>query len=280
MNPIDFSQLFPAAKGWVDGLNHWGPFATLDKIDGPFSVSIFGAFHLVGLALLGGSSLLLNLRLLGTGVTDASIPAMEKGIRPWLITGFLVVLITGLIMGAVNAGKLYSSPAFFVKMEAMVAGLLITFGTSSSIARADGRVTVTAAFLGGVGFLFYALSMFGFALTIGLNPGTFHILVAGYAILTIISKRLRWIGLGVLGALCLGDALMYFVVGFDNQDPIFMDISKYAMWAAALALVGLLVFECYTRKTEPASPFARLMAVCAILTWVTAAAAGRWIGLS
>jgi hypothetical protein len=280
MKPIDFSQLFPEAKGWIDGLNHWGPFAVLDKIDGPFSVSIFGAFHLVGLALLGGASLLLNLRVLGAGVTDASMPATEKGIRPWLITGFLVVFITGLIMGGVNAGKLYSSPAFFVKMEAMVAGLLITFGTSSSIARADGRVTVTAAFLGGVGFFLYALSMFGFALTVGLNPGTFHILVAGYAILTIISKRLRWIGLGVLGLLCLGDALMYFVVGFDNQDPIFMDISRYAMWVVALALVGLLVFECYTRKTEPASPFARLMAVCAILTWVTAAAAGRWIGLS
>lgn len=280
MNPIDFSRLFPEAKGWVDGLNQWGPFAALDKVDGPFSVSIFGAFHLVGLALLGGCSLLLNLRVLGAGVTDVPMPAMEKSIRPWLITGFLVVFITGLIMGTVNAGKLYSSPAFFVKMEAMLAGLLLTFGTSSSIARADGRVSAAAAFWGGVGFTFYALSMLGFATTIGLNPGTFHILVAGFAILTIISKRLRLIGLGILGLLCVADALMYFVVGFDNQDMIFMSISKYATWVVALALVGLLVFECYTRKSEPASPFARLMAVCAILTWVTAAAAGRWIGLS
>src|SRR5262245_30888707 len=112
MNPIDFSQLFPEAKSWVDGLNQTQPWATLDKINGPFSVSIFGAFHLVGLALLGGTSLLLNLRVLGTGITDASLSATEKGIRPWLITGFLVVFITGLIMGTVNAGKLYSSPAF------------------------------------------------------------------------------------------------------------------------------------------------------------------------
>lgn len=280
MNPIDFSQLFPAAKGFVEALPTIEPFRTLDHINGPFSVSFFGAFHLVGLALLGGCSLLLNLRLLGTGVTDISLPGMEKGIRPWLITGFLVVFITGLIMGTVNGGKLYSSPAFFVKMEAMLAGFMITFGASSSIARADGKISPSAAFWGGIGFTFWALSMLGFATTIGLNPGTFHILVAGFAVLALISKRLRWIGLGIFALLALGDGLMYFVVGFDNQEPIFMEISKYAMWAVSLTLVGMIVFECYTRKSEPASPFARMMAVCAILTWVTTAAAGRWIGLS
>ncbi len=73
---------------------------------------------------------------------------------------------------------------------------------------------------------------------------------------------------------------MYFVVGLDNQDQIFLDITKYATMAAAALLVGLLGFEVSTGKAEPSSPLARIIALFSILSWVTVAAAGRWIGLS
>ena len=103
---------------------------------------------------------------------------------------------------------------------------------------------------------------------------------AGFAILVIFGTRTRWIGLAVIAALLLGDLLMYFVVGMDNQDQIYLDISKYATMAAAVLLVGLLGYEVSTSKAEPASPLARVIALFSILSWVTVAAAGRWIGLS
>lgn len=272
---MDFSKLLPGAAPWVEGLPKSWPFEYLQDIYAPF-----GALHLVGLALLGGCVILLNLRLLGAGIIDEPPSMIERNLRPWQITGACIVIGTGLIIGALNSSKLYYSPAFYAKMIALVAALIFTFGVANSVAKSEGVVSRNAkiaAAIGGVIWL-YSLGIFGF--TPGVNPGAVHMVEAGYAILVIFGQRTRWIGLAAISLLLVGDFLMYFVVGLDNQDQIFLDISKYATMTAAVVLVGLLGFEVFKGKAEPASPLARIIAVFSILTWVTVAAAGRWIGMS
>jgi hypothetical protein len=272
---MDFSKLLPAAQPWVEGLPKSWPFKYLQDVYAPF-----GALHLVGLALLGGCVLLLNLRLLGAGIVDEKPSTVERNLRPWQITGAVIVIGTGIIIGALNSSKLYFSPAFFAKMVALLAALIFTFGVANSVAKSEGEVSTTAKILAAVGGIvwLYGLGVFGTAA--GVNPGSVHMIEAGYAILVIFATRTRWIGAAAIGLLLIGDYLMYFVVGLDSQDQIYLDVSKYATMAAALLLVGLLGFEVTTGKAEPNSPLARVIAVFSILTWVTVAAAGRWIGMS
>ncbi|MEP7209750.1 MAG: DUF6644 family protein [Alphaproteobacteria bacterium] len=272
---MDFSKLFPGAQPWVESLPKAWPFVYMQDIYAPF-----GALHLVGLALLGGCVLLLNLRLLGAGITDEPPSVIEKNLRPWLILGACIVIGTGLIIGALNSSKLYFSPAFFCKMVALAAALAFTFGVSNSVAKSEGEVSTTAKIIAAVAGLvwLFALGVFGTAQ--GVNPGAVHMIEAGYAILVIFGTRTRWIGVAAISLLLVGDFLMYFIVGLDNQDQIWLDVSKYATMAAAALLVGLLGFEVFTGKAQPASPLARIIALFSILSWVTVAAAGRWIGLS
>ncbi len=104
------------------------------------SVWLFPAIetvHLLALSLLGGSILLLDLRLLGLGLTGQPASAIERSTRPWLIGAILTMITTGVLLGFSEALKLYDKQAFWVKMIALAAALIFTFLVRNPVARRD-----------------------------------------------------------------------------------------------------------------------------------------------
>jgi hypothetical protein len=272
---MDFSTLFPAAAHWVESLPGVWPFSALQDVYAPF-----GALHLAGLGLMGGCIILLNLRLLGAGLIELPASRLERSLRPWLILGVAVVLGTGVIIGALNSAKLYYSPAFFTKMVAMAAGLVFTFGVTTSVAKTEGKVSGSAKIAATIAALLWLFSMGVFAVTDGVNPGMFHLVTAGYALLAAFAQRTRLISLLIFGALVLGTIAMYAAVGFDNMGQLYLDISSWALSVSSLLLVVLLGYEISAGSAEPGTRLARLIALFSVLAWVTVAAGGRWIGFS
>lgn len=273
---MDFSKLFPGATGFIEGMAVNFPIiGVMQNVYAPF-----GALHLVGLALLGGCVIVINLRLLGAGLVDEQPSLIERNLRPWLITGACIVIGTGIIIGILNATKLFYSPAFFAKMVAMVSALIFTFGVSNAVAKSEGQVSNNTRIAAGVAFVIWLIAMGVFTTSQGVNPGVYHMITAGYAILALFGARTRWIGIAGFALLSVGIFVMYFIVGFDNLDQVWQDVCRWALVAASLLLIGLLSFEIFTGKAEASSPLARLIAVFSILSWVTVAAGGRWIGFS
>lgn len=278
---MDFSTLFPGIAGWVSSLPKTWPFSMWQDVYAPF-----GALHLVGLSLLGGCVILLNLRLMGAGITDEQPSTLERNLRPWLITGFVIVFGTGLVIGALNSEKLYYSPAFFAKMMALIAAAIFTFGVTSSIAKNEGKVSMSALVGGGIAFLFWLLSIGVFSTTEGVSPGVFHMVAAGFALFFIYGHRKlfgissRLIAAIIFAILYGGIFLAYWIVGFNNYDQIFLDLSKWSMIVGSILLLGLYGYEIAAGKAEASSPVAKLIALFSVLAWVTVAAGGRWIGFS
>ena len=62
------------------------------------------------------------------------------------------------------------------------------------------------------------------------------------------------IGLIAFGVLCVGIFLMYFVVGFDNPDQVYLEICRWGLIVASLLLAALLGFEIFTGHAGAASP--------------------------
>ena len=85
------------------------------------------AVHLLALALLGGAILMLDLRLLGLGLSNRPASSVERETRPWLIGALAVMVVTGSLLGVSEALKLYDKQAFWVKMIALACTLLFTF---------------------------------------------------------------------------------------------------------------------------------------------------------
>ena len=88
---------------------------------------VIEAVHLVGLAILGGSLFVVDLRLMGAGLTRQSIAEVEQGARAWFLAALALMLSTGVLLGVSEAVKLYDRPAFFLKMITLTLGLLLVF---------------------------------------------------------------------------------------------------------------------------------------------------------
>jgi uncharacterized membrane protein SirB2 len=97
--------------------------------------------HLLGLAVIGGAVLVVNLRLLGFGLGRQPVAQLWRDTRPWLLGSLTVMLASGLMLFTSESIKLYYHEAFWVKMSSLLLSILFTFTVVRKVALADpGRV--------------------------------------------------------------------------------------------------------------------------------------------
>jgi hypothetical protein len=82
--------------------------------------------HLLALALLGGSVLIISLSVLGVGL-KTSPAELYKSAHRYMNGAVIVLLITGVLLGISEPVKLYGRQAFWVKMISLMVALLITY---------------------------------------------------------------------------------------------------------------------------------------------------------
>ena len=102
---------------------------------------VIEAVHLLGLCLLGGAVLIVDLRLLGVGLRNQPISEIARGASPWLRAARVVMLTTGLLLFLSEAVKCYHNPSFWVKITTLPVALLFTFFVRQPIAQREGFVT-------------------------------------------------------------------------------------------------------------------------------------------
>ena len=278
---MDFATLFPDLKPWVQSLSSVWPAPLIKSSSWIFPTIL--VTHLLGLVTLGGAMLLPALRLMGAGMTSVTPATIEKNVRPWLWGALIVLAVTGLLMGLVNPMRLYSRPAFLVKVIAIAPALILSLGVIRSIAARDGVVTPSAKVMAAIALLVWLAAVLIFGTSYGAAPGTFHIVCAGWLIVMALGSRMTRIILGAITAVAVvGVGIVTYGVytPLDDYD-IVMEINRWALRAAALLVAGFALWEfTRVRKAEPATPaLHRLIGLLAILAWFTVAAAGRWIGL-
>ena len=109
---------------------------------------VLEAIHLVGLCILGGAILVVDFRLLGTGLKDSTIAELDLQARPWLTTGVTILLVTGVLLFLSEAIKCYYNTSFWVKILTLPVALLFTYVVRERFARA---ATYTSAYSRWVG---------------------------------------------------------------------------------------------------------------------------------
>ena len=82
------------------------------------------AIHLVFLALFAGAILIVDLRLLGVGMRSQPVSQVARDARPWLIGGFIGMVLTGVPQLMQNASREYFSEVFGYKMYLIAIGLI------------------------------------------------------------------------------------------------------------------------------------------------------------
>jgi hypothetical protein len=82
----------------------------------PMSQSI----HILAVSAVFASALMINLRLLGVGVSGRSISQLSQTLLPWMWRGLVVLLLTGIVQTLAEPVRQFVTPAFWAKMTLII----------------------------------------------------------------------------------------------------------------------------------------------------------------
>lgn len=118
---------------------------------------VIEAVHLLGLAVLGGSMLLVNLRLLGVGLRRTPVSQVAADAGPWFAGSLAVMVSTGIPLFMTEAVKCFYNGAFWFKMIALALAVLFTFGVQRRMMRVDRSAAPSVRFrlVGGLSLLLW-----------------------------------------------------------------------------------------------------------------------------
>jgi hypothetical protein len=155
------------------------------------SLAIFGSsvyigpavniVHLMGMVVFLGAILIVDLRLLGTGLKRQPTASVARDAQPWLIGGLLVLVLTGVPATMATATVQYANSIFWLKMYLLALGFVFLFTIRSRVAFADeGHVPSAAKKVVGLVSICLWLSVAALArLIMMIPPDTFEWLVGG-----------------------------------------------------------------------------------------------------
>ena len=95
---------------------------------------VIEAVHLLALTVIGGSILILDLRMLGVGLRQP-VHEVARDARPFLVWGLVVMILTGVALFLSESVKCYYSQAFWIKITTLPVALLFTFAVRGPIAK-------------------------------------------------------------------------------------------------------------------------------------------------
>ena len=273
---LTFQYLFPQASSWVDGL---AATPVSRFVNGPkFGYASWEVGHIVSLVLIGGTSILMNLRLLGAGVTEEKPADIYRNLR-WLQNiGVIGIIVTGLLIGSTNAVKLYNSSAFTVKMIALLSGIILTYGVSRPVAAANGAVGLMPKIWFAIGGAIFLAGLWVLCTSVLIDVGVYHLITAAALILIPVTRgRVRLGYIAGLVALIFAQFVHTHIIikpdDYAHLDPVNkVYTALYAVWLLGAALITL-----FRGRDDEGGPLTRLMAYFGILVWVLGATAGRWI---
>ena len=103
----------------------------------PWFFPVIATIHLMGLAVTGGSVLVVDLRLLGLGLRRQAVAQLAQDAERWLFGSLLVMVSTGILLFMCFATKYYYLTFFWVKMAALFLVLVFTFSVRRRVVMAD-----------------------------------------------------------------------------------------------------------------------------------------------
>jgi hypothetical protein len=98
---------------------------------------VIEAIHLLGLGVIGGAVLVVDMRLLGLGLKRQSAAELTRNAQPWLVGSLVLMIITGGLLFLSEAIKCYYHDAFWFKMTSLFLAIAFTFTVQRKVTQAD-----------------------------------------------------------------------------------------------------------------------------------------------
>ena len=102
-----------------------------------YAIPLIQSFHLFGLTLVLGTTVVFNLRLLGLGVRQISMPAITRQLWRLMVGGLFLSITTGILVFIPDPARYAANTAFKAKLVILIAAILFHFTIFRKVVRAD-----------------------------------------------------------------------------------------------------------------------------------------------
>jgi hypothetical protein len=103
--------------------------------------AVIESIHLLALSVIGGAVLLVDLRLLGFGLTRQPVSELSREAQRWQDVSYVFMLVTGIALFTSEATKCYYSSPFWFKMITLLMATIFTYTIRRWVVRApEGRI--------------------------------------------------------------------------------------------------------------------------------------------
>jgi uncharacterized membrane protein SirB2 len=99
---------------------------------------VIEALHLLGLGVTVGAVLMVDLRLLGVGLSRP-VAQLSQAVQPWLLGSVTLMFASGIPLFLSESIKCYYSAAFWVKMTSLFLVLVFTFTVRRRVVQAGAK---------------------------------------------------------------------------------------------------------------------------------------------
>jgi hypothetical protein len=90
-------------------------------------IALLESIHLIGLTLLLGTILMVDLSLLGLGIGRSPASRIAKELSGWTAAGLAIMLTSGPLILSSEAIRCYKAPAFWAKMALLALAVIFHF---------------------------------------------------------------------------------------------------------------------------------------------------------
>jgi hypothetical protein len=132
-----------------------------NAMNGPeWAFPVVESLHFMGFALSIGTIAIVDLRLLGFGITRQTPSELTADLQRWTYLGLAIMLITGPLMFSADAVRYHVNPSFQFKMMCLAAALLFHF-TLRRFATRPGAAPLLAKLTGALSLLLWTCVVAG-----------------------------------------------------------------------------------------------------------------------
>ena len=104
-----------------------------------WAIPAIQSVHIVGIGLVMGSVLMIDLRILGLAWTDQTLGQTTSRFGPWLSGSLWLLLVTGLLMVVGEPVRELVTFSFWLKMALVALGTVVAVAFQRTLRREEGR---------------------------------------------------------------------------------------------------------------------------------------------
>ena len=110
-----------------------------------WAFAVIESIHLIALVMLGGSALLVDMRMLNLGLRQRPVAELARDAQRFFSFGLGLLVVSGTALFASEAVKCYYSTPFWIKIITLFVATIFTYGVRNRVAFAqEGRVGVAS----------------------------------------------------------------------------------------------------------------------------------------